>query len=150
MTGLRLSAAALRKLLAMVVLGTMAAAAQVRQSSGCTGCTDWCTVDCPATCTGVSNNHTIWTAAPTLIATVTNGKRFSAGAPELEPKIALVHVYGTAYEMGVAQGKLLSNELREFLPQAIKFIGSQISPASTHCRPTATTYLPTLLFWANV
>ena len=71
---------------------------------GCTGCSDWCTRDCPATCTGVSNNHTVWTASPVPVATVVNGKRFSAGGPDLNPNIALVHVSVPCQRLVPAEG----------------------------------------------
>ncbi len=54
-------------------------------------------------------HHSDW-----LVQVVQNGERLVAGAKGSE--IPVVHVAGTAFEMGVAHGKLMAKELKEFLP----------------------------------
>lgn len=106
--------------------------------AACTGCDDWCTTDCPATCTGKvtltltlifgptlkniytstktttfflptpqmqSNTLPIFTGEPTFVRSAPHGKRYLAGSATLDPQIVLLHVYGTAFEMGEAQGQ---------------------------------------------
>ena len=93
----------------------------------CRGCDDFCTSDCPPTCAGKATNHPIWTEPPRFIRKVPNGKLYHAGPPDLSPPISLVHVYGTAFEMGEAQGKLLATEMAAFLPAAIQYVAEGIT-----------------------
>lgn len=60
----------------------------------------------------------VWSAAPTLLREVANGKLFAAGDVAGGYNFSLVHVYGSAYEMGFAQGALL--------PDACRFIETQV------------------------
>jgi hypothetical protein len=47
---------------------------------------------------------------------------YKAGPQDLGPQIAVVHVYGSAYQMGVAQGALLAHEMGELLPAVIRYL----------------------------
>lgn len=95
--------------------------------AACTGCDDWCTTDCPATCTGKSNTLPIFTGEPTFVRSAPHGKRYLAGSATLDPQIVLLHVYGTAFEMGEAQGQLLQQELKEFMPAVLAYMALGIA-----------------------
>ena len=50
---------------------------------------------------------------PVLVKSVKNGHLYTVGANnDISKQVHLVHVYGTAYEMGYAQGALLGDELK--------------------------------------
>ena len=50
---------------------------------------------------------------PVLVKSVKNGHLYTVGANNnISKQVHLVHVYGTAYEMGYAQGALLGDELK--------------------------------------
>jgi hypothetical protein len=79
------------------------------------------------------NEHPIWDAArhdPESVAKVANGERFAAGAADLGPRIAVVHVSGTAFQMGEAHGKLMAAELKEFLPLVEAYLKAAIPAAA--------------------
>jgi hypothetical protein len=65
-----------------------------------------------SSCPGTPTNLPITDAtAMTLVANVTNGQMFTAGPSD--NSLRVVHVWGTAYEMGYAQGLLLGAVLRD-------------------------------------
>ena len=59
------------------------------------------------------NTLPISSAAPVPLRSVPNGHAFQAGAPGYE--FDLVHVYGSAYEMGLALGRLYPDDTRAML-----------------------------------
>lgn len=65
-----------------------------------------------------ANTLPVWTSEPTLVRQVANGKLYSAGDVTNSYNFSLVHIYGSAYEMGFAQGSLLSNEVK-FIAEAV-------------------------------
>ena len=54
------------------------------------------------------------------------GARYEVGPADLEPKLAVLHVRGTAYEMGQAYGSLMRDEIRKLLPEAFAYLRSEI------------------------
>jgi hypothetical protein len=63
-------------------------------------------------CPGTATNLPITDATSmVLAANVTNGQMFTAGPSD--NSLRVVHVWGTAYEMGYAQGLLLGAVLRD-------------------------------------
>ena len=81
----------------------------------------------PPSCVGRPNEHPIADRPPQPGVVVKNGERLVAGAPGSE--IPVVHVSGTAFEMGEAHGKLMSKELHEFLPLVSAYMKDAL-PAS--------------------
>lgn len=75
-------------------------------------------------CKGSNNTITPITAAPTLVKTVKNGKMYLAG--EGNDTFAIVHVWGTPYEQGYAQGQLRADDLKGVWPKFDKYIAEQI------------------------
>lgn len=45
----------------------------------------------------------------------------------------VAHVWGTAYDMGYAQGELLRDEMREFIPDVYSYLVEQVR----HVKPGA-------------
>eukprot|EP01125_Pyxidicula_operculata_P021953 TRINITY_DN878_c0_g1_i1.p1 TRINITY_DN878_c0_g1~~TRINITY_DN878_c0_g1_i1.p1 ORF type:complete len:425 (+),score=84.40 TRINITY_DN878_c0_g1_i1:435-1709(+) len=78
-------------------------------------------------CDGTANNNPISTADPVLIKTVPNGKLFHAG--EVQPPVGVMHVWGTAYEMGYAQGLMLKDQAEDLYAQAFSFIEGEVEQA---------------------
>ena len=67
-------------------------------------------------CKGTYNTYDIVRDAPTFVTSVPNGKRFVVGKGY--DKINIAHVYGnTPYDMGVAFGKLMKDELNQIIPE---------------------------------
>jgi hypothetical protein len=66
-------------------------------------------------CQGTQNTIPPWDGELTLVNTTQNGALYLAG-PEGN-QISVLHLYGSPYEMGVAQGQLLKDKM-EFLYQA--------------------------------
>jgi hypothetical protein len=69
----------------------------------------------------------VYTAAPTLVASVQNGKLFSAGDVAGGYNFSLVHVFGSAYEMGFAQGQLLPAEVNFIATSVWKYMEDQVA-----------------------
>jgi isopenicillin-N N-acyltransferase-like protein len=70
------------------------------------------------------NTLPISTAAPTLLRSVPNGHAYVAGAAGFEFNV--VHVYGSAYEMGYAQGALFPAEVASMLNRTWDYMVSQV------------------------
>lgn len=81
-----------------------------------------------STCDGTVNTLPLVTEPPALVKNSTNGKLFLAGAPHVDPPLRVVHVYGTPYQMGYAQGELLREEVSDLLTEAYDYIYSMIDP----------------------
>eukprot|EP01043_Picozoa_sp_COSAG02_P026201 COSAG02_NODE_1502_length_12258_cov_12.486142_5_plen_141_part_00 len=81
----------------------------------------------PPSCVGRLNEHPIEDGLPRQVSKVKNGERLVAGGAGSE--IAVVHVSGTAFEMGEAHGKLMAKELKEFLPLVFAYMEKTL-PAS--------------------
>jgi len=64
------------------------------------------------------------TAAPTFVASVPNGKLYIS--TEVKPPIRVLHVYGDAYERGLAAGQLLKPQLTVFLPDVLKYMDTKL------------------------
>lgn len=55
-----------------------------------------------------------------FVRSVTNAQLFTAGPDNARFPIA--HLYGNAYEVGLAQGQLLSNEIRQFVSRTWAYL----------------------------
>lgn len=71
-----------------------------------------------------TNDFPILEAKMQLIETVKNGKLFWTGS--LSNPIPIVHVYGTPYEMGYAQGQLRRAAIKSFVTRVYAYLLSQI------------------------
>eukprot|EP00054_Salpingoeca_dolichothecata_P014323 m.80699 g.80699 ORF g.80699 m.80699 type:complete len:434 (+) comp20935_c0_seq1:2228-3529(+) len=78
-------------------------------------------------CSGPHNTHAIWTKEPTLVRTADHGKLYKAEAQEYN-SISVLHVYGTPYEMGYAQGELMKTEIEKLFVVFYDWIYAQIQP----------------------
>lgn len=72
-----------------------------------------------ANCPGKPNTFEVWTEPPTLIKSVNNGKLFMVGNASSQTSTYVVHVFGTPYEMGFAQGQLVGSEIKVFYQEVI-------------------------------
>jgi isopenicillin-N N-acyltransferase-like protein len=70
------------------------------------------------------NEYPIATSSPVFNRSVANGHAYTAGASGFEFNV--VHLYGSAYEMGYAHGALFPNETREMLNRTWAYMVSQI------------------------
>jgi len=61
-----------------------------------------------------------------LIKTSKNGKLYEVGDDNLNSTLKILHLYGSMYEMGYAQGELLGDDLTEFLDSVWSYIESEI------------------------
>ncbi|CAF3927397.1 unnamed protein product [Adineta steineri] len=76
-------------------------------------------------CKGVINTHEILREEPEFVSSVPNGKRFVVGSGY--DKINIVHVYGgTPYDMGLALGKLMSEDLQHLVPEYFAYLDNKI------------------------
>merc|ERR1719197_32559 len=69
-----------------------------------------------------------------LINTVTNGKMYEVTTPQngTATSFLVVHVWGSAYERGVAQGTLLGARLHTFLSTVWSYLEGQVEGAINH------------------
>lgn len=77
-----------------------------------------------STCDGVDNNLPVWDGDLTLLSTVPNGKLYVAGLDG--NKVKVMHLYGSALEMGVAHGQLLKDDINAMFPKFFQWIDAQI------------------------
>ncbi len=82
----------------------------------------------PLGCTGAVNNHSIYAAAPTLVSSVPNGKRYSAGNASSSDTFYVVQLYGSHYEMGYAHGQLFASEIQAGLASFTTWVEAQVKP----------------------
>lgn len=76
-------------------------------------------------CKGRYNTHEIVRDEPKFVSSVHNGKRFVVG--EGYDKINIVHVYGdTPYDMGLALGKLMSDDLQRLVPEYFAYLEKHV------------------------
>nr|KAG5714795.1 hypothetical protein BaRGS_000283 [Batillaria attramentaria] len=70
------------------------------------------------------NRTPIYTAAPTLVKTISNGKRYTIGNGE--DAFDIIHVWGTPYEMGRAHGQLMQDKAGKMADDVWKYMEDQI------------------------
>ena len=73
------------------------------------------------------NLHPIQGKPPVHVRAVSNGLLETAG--EGDELISIVHLWGTAYERGVAHGSLMKADVGEFIPAALAFFAEQAALA---------------------
>ena len=66
------------------------------------------------------NSLPIWNGQPRLLKSSTYGKLYEIG--ENTTTMKLLHVYGNMYQMGLAHGVLLKEELNSFMTELWKYI----------------------------
>lgn len=80
-------------------------------------------------CTGNASPFALIDTEPTLVQTVENGKKFTIDYDGR--KFYIVSIKGTAYEMGLAYGQLLKNELKvmtkDFFGWAAGYIANNVT-----------------------
>jgi hypothetical protein len=67
-------------------------------------------------CTGKYNTNPIVRDEPTFVSSCPNGKRYVVGSGF--NKINIVHVWGKPYDMGLAFGTLMKDDLQKILPNS--------------------------------
>ena len=70
------------------------------------------------------NSNPIVNGDATLIDSATNGLLYEVGPANA--RVQVLHVYGSPYEMGQAQGVLLKKEVREFVDKTFKYLDDMI------------------------
>jgi len=85
-----------------------------------------CSVFCagPTTCTGKPNMLAINENDLVFVSQVPNAKLYTTH--NIDPPISVVHLYGTPYEMGYAQGQILKPYITNLVPAVYSFIEDQI------------------------
>lgn len=73
----------------------------------------------PSSCNGQVNTIPVWTEDPKYVRSVPNGKLYIGGGGN--DTFPVLHLYGTPYEMGYAQGQLMAAELTQVGPLVISF-----------------------------
>lgn len=73
------------------------------------------------------NLNPIYTAAPTFVKAVPNGKLYVVG--DGDDQISVVHVWGTPYEMGYAHGQLMADKAKNMVESVYSYIEAQIEEA---------------------
>jgi len=75
-------------------------------------------------CTGKPNTFPINENALKFVLQVPNGKLYTTQG--IDPPINIIHVYGTAYEMGLAQGQLVKSFVDDLVPAVEKYLEEQV------------------------
>jgi hypothetical protein len=79
----------------------------------------------PQNCKGHPNLQPIFTNPPQLVRTVANGKLYVV--PEVSPPLHVVHLYGTPYQMGYAQGLLLQDQISKLWPEMHQWVYNSLN-----------------------
>lgn len=77
----------------------------------------------------IDNNNPIYTEDPVFVASVKNGKLYQVGRKDLNNTLYIIHLWGTNYQRGQAQGQLLRNELKSFISELYAYIEDQFKEA---------------------
>eukprot|EP00010_Vexillifera_abyssalis_P002857 CAMPEP_0201552088 /NCGR_PEP_ID=MMETSP0173_2-20130828/13637_1 /ASSEMBLY_ACC=CAM_ASM_000268 /TAXON_ID=218659 /ORGANISM="Vexillifera sp., Strain DIVA3 564/2" /LENGTH=441 /DNA_ID=CAMNT_0047962507 /DNA_START=21 /DNA_END=1346 /DNA_ORIENTATION=+ len=83
-------------------------------------------------CKGHVNNYPIATDEPVFVKAVENGKLYLAGGEHVSPKINVVHLWGSPYEMGYAQGQLLKEQVNGLINDAFQWLEESIKDSVPH------------------
>lgn len=75
-------------------------------------------------CSGKENKKPFLTKDPVFVKGVQNGKRYIAG--DDDHPLHVVHVYGSPYEMGKAQGELMRDEIQKMVPEYWEYLNTFI------------------------
>lgn len=78
----------------------------------------------PRICKGTPNTIDVHSEAPTFVKSVPNGKLYTAG--QGNDTFAVVHVWGTPYEQGFANGQLRSEAVNSMWGPFIGYMNSRI------------------------
>ncbi|XP_065190525.1 protein dcd1A-like [Sycon ciliatum] len=78
----------------------------------------------PEQCSGKANTLPVWTGEPRLINKTTNGSLYVVG--DGEDQFHVLHVYGTAYQMGYAHGQLLGPQANAVVTGYLAYAEAQI------------------------
>lgn len=78
-------------------------------------------------CSGKPNTKPVWTAAPVLVRKVTNGAYYVSG--DATQNISVVHLYGSAYELGYAHGSLLKDDIQVMYKNFFAYLDGEIESA---------------------
>jgi hypothetical protein len=78
-------------------------------------------------CRGTPNPFTPLVSNATFVRSVANGKLYLDRS--VNPPIRIVHAWGSAFEMGLATGQLLAEDLAVFLPRVMTYFEGQAGDA---------------------
>eukprot|EP00331_Platyophrya_macrostoma_P017580 CAMPEP_0176474696 /NCGR_PEP_ID=MMETSP0127-20121128/43176_1 /TAXON_ID=938130 /ORGANISM="Platyophrya macrostoma, Strain WH" /LENGTH=422 /DNA_ID=CAMNT_0017870173 /DNA_START=40 /DNA_END=1305 /DNA_ORIENTATION=- len=78
-------------------------------------------------CQGSNNSFPLYTESPVFLESVANGKLYQAGTGN--DTFYVVHLWGTPYEQGFAQGQLLKSQIQAVTPMMMAYIDAQIHSA---------------------
>jgi len=70
------------------------------------------------------NENPIWSGTPTLLKSIPNGRLYQVG--EGEDVIPVVHIWGTAYEKGVAHGTLMKAQAADLMNSVWNYFQQQV------------------------
>ncbi|CAF4652162.1 unnamed protein product, partial [Rotaria sp. Silwood2] len=91
-------------------------------------------------CKGKINTNEILREQPRFVNSVPNGKRFIVG--QGYDKINIVHVYGgTPYDMGYAFGQLMSEDLKQLVPEYFSYLENMIEDLIKQLPPLISKWL---------
>lgn len=91
-------------------------------------------------CVAKNNTIPVWTADPVFVKSVPNGKLYTGG--DGNDTFHVLHVYGTPYQQGFAQGQLMQATVAQLSNEIIAYIESEAASAAS--------WLPTWLIDAVV
>lgn len=78
-------------------------------------------------CQGTPNPYSPIASNPTFVKSVPNGKLYIDHS--VNPPIRIVHVWGSAHDMGYATGQMLADDLKTFLPLVMNYFEAQAGEA---------------------
>jgi len=82
---------------------------------------------CANSCTGKPNMLPINENDYVFVSQNTNAKLYTT--KNIDPPISIVHLYGTPYQMGLAQGQILKPYISNLVPAVMSFLEAQIGQA---------------------
>ena len=80
-------------------------------------------------CHGTNNTIPLWTAPPTFVSSVTNGKLYTAGTGN--DTFSVLHLWGSPYQQGYAQGTLMKDVIQALTPMLNTYIEEQAQKSAS-------------------
>jgi len=82
-------------------------------------------VSAQTNCQGKPNYQPIFTSDPVFVSSSTNGKLYMM--KDVDPPLWVIHVYGSPYDMGFAQGTLLKTQIANLTVGFYDYVYAEVS-----------------------
>ncbi|EDQ90047.1 uncharacterized protein MONBRDRAFT_36634 [Monosiga brevicollis MX1] len=81
-----------------------------------------------ADCPGTPNLRPIYSSDPVLVKSIENASLYHVGTGENGTTLRVLHLYGSPYAMGYAQGQLLADDIKTMVAAFFEYLDDTIAP----------------------